>query len=87
MYKQQQFKKFKEAKELRFTKAMERKAYRDTLTPEAQLARLDARLGVGQGATKERKRLQAEIERRLAESVKSKEPAKSKKEPAKPKGK
>lgn len=41
----------------RRAEAGERKAVRDALTPQQQLARLDTLFGVGQGAKKERARL------------------------------
>jgi hypothetical protein len=40
---------------------LERSKYRSELSPTQQLKRLDARLGAGVGAVKERKRLQAKI--------------------------
>lgn len=43
--------------------AEERQAARDARGPAGQLARLDALLGVGQGARRERARLQRELER------------------------
>jgi len=43
-------------------KARARQRQRDELTPTQQLAVLDDRLGVGQGAERERARLQALIE-------------------------
>ncbi len=47
--------------EARRRKAEKRKEARSTLTPQEQLAILDKRLGVRQGARKERERLQALI--------------------------
>ena len=41
--------------------AQERQKERDTLTPQQQLKRLDAMLGKGQGAKKERSRLKNQI--------------------------
>jgi len=41
--------------------AIEREAARAELTPKQQIARLDKRLGVGEGAEKERARLEAMI--------------------------
>lgn len=46
------------------TELVERNAAWQALTPEAQLADLDRRLGAGQGATRQRKLIAAEIERR-----------------------
>ena len=42
--------------------AQERQEGRDSLSPAAQIAVLDRRLGVGCGAKKERARLQKQIE-------------------------
>ena len=53
----------KEARERRRQAAEERQAVRDKLSPDQQLARLDALLGENQGATKERLRLHQEIAR------------------------
>lgn len=53
----------KEAREQRRQAAEERQAVRDKLSPDQQLARLDALLGENQGATKERLRLHQEIAR------------------------
>jgi hypothetical protein len=53
----------KEAQERRRQAAEERQAVRDKLSPDQQLARLDALLGENQGATKERLRLHQEIAR------------------------
>lgn len=47
--------------EARQRKADERQKIRDARTPKEQLKALDERLGVGQGAKKERVRLQALI--------------------------
>ncbi len=47
----------KKTKKDRRTEAEMRGASRNQLSPKAQLARLDERLGVGVGATKERERL------------------------------
>lgn len=44
-------------KDDRKVEAQERQAARDTLSDETQIKVLDARLGDGQGAVKERKRL------------------------------
>lgn len=46
--------------------ARERQAHRDARSAAQQLAQLDARLGVGVGATRERARLYAEISQALA---------------------
>ena len=53
----------KEAKARRREAAEERQAVRDKLSPDQQLARLDALLGENCGATKERLRLHQEIAR------------------------
>ena len=45
-------------------KAEERVALRESRTPEEQLRVLDNRLGVGVGASRERERLESEIEQR-----------------------
>jgi hypothetical protein len=45
------------------TELVERNAAWKSLTPEAQLADLDRRLGVGQGATRQRKLIAARIEK------------------------
>lgn len=41
----------------KYHEAQDRKRGRDSITPEQQLKELDLRLGVGQGAIKERQRL------------------------------
>lgn len=43
--------------------AAERQAARDARSPQQQIAVLDARFGVGQGAVKERAKLQKQIEK------------------------
>jgi len=43
-------------------RAAERKEVRDKLTPAQQLRAMDYRLGKGEGATKERKRLEALVD-------------------------
>jgi len=48
-------------REQRRAEAAERQAARDALTPRQQLARLDAKLGRGVGARRERARLQLEM--------------------------
>lgn len=49
---------FRAALEKRRVEAKARQAVTDKLTPQARLAALDAKLGVGLGAAKERQRLQ-----------------------------
>jgi hypothetical protein len=49
---------FRSRKEVRQAEAKERQALRDKRTPQDQLRVLDAKLGVGVGAKKERERLQ-----------------------------
>ena len=48
-------------REKRQVEAAARQAERDTETPQQQLAALDARFGEGQGATRERARLEKQI--------------------------
>ena len=50
------------SKQQRKEEAAERQALRDSLTPQQQMKRLDALLGVGVGAVKERAKLNKEIE-------------------------
>lgn len=52
------------AQDKRREEARARQLQRDELTPEEQIARLDARLGAGKGAKKERERLAALIDLR-----------------------
>lgn len=53
-------------KEQRRQECAERQAYRDGLSPQEQLDRLNTRLGEGIGAQKERARLHAQIRASLA---------------------
>jgi hypothetical protein len=56
-----------DALEVRRTGAANRAAYYATLTPQQKLERLDARLGPGNGAAKERAKLASEITGRASE--------------------
>lgn len=49
--------------------AQRRQEARDSRTPQEQLQRLDELLGVGQGAQRERARLQALIKEKLSDSL------------------
>jgi hypothetical protein len=59
---------FRSRKEIRQDEAKERQALRDKRTPQDQIAVLDAKLGVGVGAVKERARLQKEIDKKEEKS-------------------
>ena len=52
----------KERHEARKARALDRQAARATRTPQQQLDRLDAKFGKGQGAKRERARLNAQIQ-------------------------
>lgn len=55
----------------RQVEARQRQEDRDSLTPSQQLAALDERLGKGQGALRERKRLKALIEQEYIDTKKA----------------
>jgi curved DNA-binding protein CbpA len=52
------------AKDIRRKAAQERQAAYDKLSIEEKIAKMDKKLGVGQGGKKERAKLQAQLERR-----------------------
>ena len=54
--------------------AAEAKANRAAFTPREQIAALDARLGLGVGAKRERKRLQEQVAHTKATTKKEKQP-------------
>jgi hypothetical protein len=68
----QHVRKGRKAREDRQIRAKEAQSEREAFSPREQIAALDARLGVGQGAKRERARLQALID--TARKPKKKEP-------------